>query len=310
MIVNAGSLIALQQSFNALFQSSLMAATPVWSKVAMEIQSTHKAEIHQWLGRVPQMREWIDEKSVDGLRGFQYTITNKDYEMTIGVDRNDIEDDMLGMYQPRIREMGVRASYHPDKLLSAARAAGHTTACYDGQYFYDTDHVEGDSGSQSNYLTGTGTTLSTLGADFFTAQAAMMALLDDKGEPFIEPAMVVAGYMDMPSQWLVTCPPALYSLFYQLFNAQVISQTSNTLFRAAQLVPDSRLTDTNDWYLDFVGGIVRPYIKQTRKPPVMVSLVDPNMTESVFMTREFKFGVESRGAISYGLWQYSSQTHN
>ena len=29
---------------------------------------------------------------------------------------------------------------------------GEATVCYDGQYFFDTDHVEGDSGTQSNDL--------------------------------------------------------------------------------------------------------------------------------------------------------------
>lgn len=308
MEVNASTLIALQRSFNALFQKSLQSATPLWSLVAMEIMSTHKLELYQWLGRVPQMREWIDVKEVDKLRGFQYTITNNDYETTIGVDRNDIEDDMLGMYTPRIQEMSLRASYHPDKLLSAARVANG--ACYDEKNFYAVDHEEGDSGAQSNLLTGTGATTDDLRDDFYAARAALMKYRDDKGEPFIEPAVLAAANLQTASPFIVTCHPDLWGPFDVLFNAPLIANTSNTLYRAARLIPDSRLTDVNDWYLDFAGGIVKPFIKQTRKAPVVVSLTDPNATERVFMQKEFLYGVESRGAVNYGLWQYSAKISN
>ena len=38
-------------------------------------------------------------------------------------------------------------------LINAALLAGESTVCFDGQYFFDTDHSEGDSGSQSNDIT-------------------------------------------------------------------------------------------------------------------------------------------------------------
>jgi len=307
MMVNGSTLIAIQQSFNALFQRSLMETTPLWPLLAMEITSTHLAEIHQWLGRVPQMREWIDVKVINPLLGFQFIITNKDYESTIAVDRTHIEVDMLGMYPPRIEEMSVRAAMHPDKLLSTARSAGETTKCYDEQFFYDTDHAEGSSGAQSNELTGSGVALADLTTDFYAARAALMNFKDDQGEPFIEPGVLMAA---TAPQFLVTTPTALWGLFDQLSKADVIAQTTNTLKQNFRLAVDSRLTDANDWYLDYVGGIVKPFIKQTRKNPVFVSLTDPNSSERVFMQKQFLYGVESAGAVDYALWQYSVKTKN
>jgi phage major head subunit gpT-like protein len=307
MIVNASTLIALQQSFNALFQRSMMGVSPIWPLVAMEIQSVHAAEIHQWLGRVPQMREWVDTKQVDGLHGFQFTITNKDYESTLGVNRNHIVDDMLGLYLPRIQEMGLRAATHPDKLLSAARVAGAATVCYDGQFFYDTDHSEGDSGTQSNLLTGSGVTTANLATDFRAARAAMLKLKDDRGEPLIESAMLL-DRANPP--FVVTCPPDLQGHFEELLNATMLNNTSNVLQNAARLVVDVRLADTNDWYLDYVGNVVKPFINQTRQAPMFVSLTDPNSSERVFMQKEFLYGVEERRAVDYGLWQYSAKIVN
>lgn len=307
MIVTAGTLIALQGSFNALFQQALAGVTPIWPLVAMEIRSTHAAEIHQWLGRVPQMREWVDTKQIDSLMGYQFTITNKDYESTIGVNRNHIVDDMLGIYQPRIREMALRAATHPDKLLATARVAGTTALAYDGQPFYSATHVEGASGTQNNLLTGTGLTTSALATDFRSARAAMLKMKDDRGEPLIESAMLI-DRANPP--FVITAPPDLQGNFEELLNGTLINNTSNVLVGAARLVIDARLTDTTDWYLDYSGNVVKAFINQVRQPPQFVSLTDPNSSDRVFLVKEFLYGVEERRAVDYGLWQYSIKVVN
>lgn len=310
MEVNASTLVALQQSLNALFQQSLQSATPLWPTHAMEVPSSHETETYQWLGRVPQMRRWIDTKIIQGLSGFQYQIRNDPYESTIAVKRNDILFDKLGMYQPRISEMGLRARYHPDKLLSEARAAGATTNGYDEQPFYGITHTEGNSGAQSNYLQGTGTAVNDLMDDLYAAMQAMMTYKDNQNEPFIEPA-VLAAAKNMPFKpWVVTAPPAMFGAFDKLQKATMLDSSDNTVAGSFDLVIDSRLTDVNDWYLDFVGGAIKPFIKQTVIEPHLVALTDPNSTERVFMTAEFLYGVESLGALGYGLWQFSIQTHN
>lgn len=307
MEVAASTLIALQRSFSARFNLAMATITPLWPLSAMEIQSTHAAEIYQWLGRVPQMREWVDVKAIDSLKGFQFTITNKDYESTIAVKRKHIQDDMLGMYPMRIAELGERAATHPDKLISAARVAGTTNLAYDGKAFYANDHQEGDSGVQDNLLAGSGTSLAQLTTDFYVAIGTLMSFKDDRGEPLIEASLLSEA---SAAQFLVTVPPALWGAFDQLLNANVISQTTNTLFKRARLAIDTRLTDANDWYLDYIGGNVKPFINQVREMPRLVSLTDPNSTERVFMQAEFLYGVEERRGVDYGLWQHSVKTVN
>lgn len=46
------------------------------------------------------MREWIGEREVQALAAYDYLIKNKKFEMTIGVPRDDIEDDKYGVYTP------------------------------------------------------------------------------------------------------------------------------------------------------------------------------------------------------------------
>ncbi len=56
--------------------------------------------------------------------------------------------------------MGYSAKVHPDEKIFGALAAGASSLCYDGQYFFDTDHpviVDGVASTKDNYdATGAG----------------------------------------------------------------------------------------------------------------------------------------------------------
>lgn len=201
LMMSAGTLVSLQKNFRALYNQAYEATVPVWPNVAMEAPSGGAEENYQWLGDVPGMKEWLDAKALEKLMGFQYTIRNKDWEATITVDRNDVEDDRLGIYRPKLLELGGEARRHPDELLSVVRRGGASGLCYDGQYFYDTDHVQGKSGTLSNKLTGTGVTLAQFTADFIAARAALRTFKNEQGKPFIRQS----GKLQLQ----VTIPPAL-----------------------------------------------------------------------------------------------------
>ena len=300
-LVNASTLVALQKSFQVLFQTTLDSTQPAWPRPAMESPSENAEENYQWLGRVPAMKEWLGSKTVEQLRGMSYLILNRDWESTIGVKRNHIEDDMLGMYRPRIAELASEGARHPDDLLSTVRVAGNTATglCYDGQQFYDMDHAEGDSGTQSNKLTGTGTTAAQVRADLFAAKAALRKFKDDRGKPYIRKM----GTLDV----IAVIPPDLEKTFDELNNPALGSTTPKT---PIDYEVDPYLTDVNDWYLDYVGGPVKPFIMQMRRRPILVALEDPNSSESVFLRQEFLYSVEARYNVGYGLWEYSILTTN
>lgn len=146
MIVTAASVAALQVGFKKAFQDAFNATRPEsdYQKVATVIRSTSKSETYGWLGKFPKMREWIGDRQVKDMETFGYTIVNKDFEATVGVDRNDIEDDNLGIYSPLFAEMGHSAAQQPDDMVFSLLKAGKTELCYDGQYFFDTDHPSFD----------------------------------------------------------------------------------------------------------------------------------------------------------------------
>lgn len=140
MIINPGALRAAFTGFSSAFQGGFAGVQPQWRRVAMLAPSSTRMTQYGWLGQLPRIREWLGDRVIQNLDTHAYTIVNKPWELTIGVDRDDFEDDNLGIYTPLFGEMGRATAVFPDELVYALLKAGFTTLCYDGQYFFDTDH--------------------------------------------------------------------------------------------------------------------------------------------------------------------------
>jgi len=145
MIINTATLQGAHKTFRVIFNQAFEGAPSQHQLVAMEVPSVGREQGYPWLGDFPTMREWIGDRVVKDLSVYDYTIKNKSFESTIGVDRDDIDDDLLGIYGPRIQGMAVAAKEHPDILVFGLLKLAFATRCFDGQYFCDTDHPWGDS---------------------------------------------------------------------------------------------------------------------------------------------------------------------
>jgi len=145
MIIKAAVLETLRQLFSGLFQDGLNAPGSEWEKIATRIKSSSKGNTYGWMGKFPRLREWIGSRTIKSIQEHGYTIMNKKFESTVGVDRADIEDDNLGMYNPLFLELGSSTREHVDENIYELLAAGFTTLCYDGQNFFDTDHPVNDT---------------------------------------------------------------------------------------------------------------------------------------------------------------------
>lgn len=154
---------ALRVGFKATFQAAFdsEAGKADYERIAEVVTSTSGEEKYGWLGELPGMREWVGPRVVHGLAEHDYAIKNKDFELTVSVDRNHIEDDTLGTYSTRFKALGRAAARHPNTLVFGALKAGFTSNCYDGQNFFDTDHpvigVDGKMTTVANTDGGAGT---------------------------------------------------------------------------------------------------------------------------------------------------------
>lgn len=156
MIITAASLLALQQGFNAAFQQGFGSVKTTMDLIAMRVPSTASIENYGWMKELPGMREWVGQRVINNLEASNAQLKNKNWEHTIGVDRNDVEDDKLGIYNNVLSIQGETVARHPDELVWGLLPNGFATLCFDGQYFFDSDHVGYDKNGAEVVWSNTG----------------------------------------------------------------------------------------------------------------------------------------------------------
>ena len=156
MIINQEALARLYTGFTAVFNAAFQDTQTWHEQVAMTVPANTRIMDYKFLLDFPMVREWIGDRQISSLEPKAYQVESKDWEATIEVDRNDIEDDQLGLYNPIISALAQEARKHPEKLIADLLTGGFTTACYDGQNFFATNHQVGE-GTASNFAGGSGT---------------------------------------------------------------------------------------------------------------------------------------------------------
>ncbi|MBI9092296.1 MAG: Mu-like prophage major head subunit gpT family protein [Desulfobacterium sp.] len=296
MIVNRAAINAVFTNLRTIFNKAFAETTSTWQKIAMRVPSNTKTEDYAWLSKFPKMKKWIGDKAVKALAAFKYTITNDDFEATVGVDRNDIDDDTIGIYAPQAQGAGESAKEFPDDLVYEAVNGSFANKCYDGQYYCDTDHPVGPEGKEVS-VSNKGTaplsnlTLALANASFGAARVAMRKFKDDEGRSLnVKPNVLLV-------------PPGLEVMANMLMtNEKLADDTPNPFKGMAEVVCDNRLESDTAWFLLDTTRAVKPFIFQERKAPKFVQQVDPE-SDDVFNRRILKFGCEARGASGYGFWQ-------
>ncbi len=159
-VITPALLESVNKGFRTEFQTGFKGVTALYTSLCTVVNSTSSEETYGWLGDIPKMREWIGDRVVHGLMAHGYSIKNRKFELTVGVKKDDIEDDKLGIYGPRFQFLGKSVAEHPDDLVFGELIPNAwAAACYDGQFFFDTDHPVGMPGAQttvSNLQAGSG----------------------------------------------------------------------------------------------------------------------------------------------------------
>lgn len=140
MIINRTNLQNLFTGYKASFQNAFAGITPDFTPFVLDVPSTTSQETYPWLGSTTSFREWLGDRVIQNLKVHDYTIKNRTFENTVGVPRESIEDDSFGVFNPMMSQLGQDAANHPALLVYEMLAAGFSRVCYDGQFFFDTDH--------------------------------------------------------------------------------------------------------------------------------------------------------------------------
>jgi len=266
------------------------AETPsMYDRISTLIPSDKDTEQYAWLGALPGVREFLDERQSQDMTPYSYAIKNKTWESTISVDRAALEDDLFGQIQLRIKQMASSAKQHLDILTFGMLAAGFTQNGYDAVPFFGT-HAQG--GAQSNR-----------GADALSAASlqnavtAMMRFTDDQGKP--------AGV----SPDLLVVSPELYwegrVLLESTYYPDPVSAASqvlamNPLMGSLKLLSSPYLVSPTNWFLLDTKRIVKAIVLQMRKDFEFTALDDE---DNAFMRDTLYYGVRARYNCGFGDWR-------
>jgi phage major head subunit gpT-like protein len=290
MLVNRANLDALFTTYlNKFTEAQKAAATRpnpnalMLEDIALAMTVTGAGTVHSWMEQIKSIHEWIGDRNIRNIKIGQLTVTNRDFENTISVKRNDIEDDQYGMFAPLIGMMGADAETLWIKLAVEALVGNGTWA--DGNVFFCSGRVMGDSGALTNAVT---TALSKAAVE--AGITAMQGWLLAGGEPAdVLPDCLVVG-------------PSLEATARQIIEAELVNDGNNVQVtnvspaRRLKLRVSNRLVGAHagKWFITATKGGIPLVAVQKRKLPKLVRK-DQETDENVFMKAEFLYGTDARG---------------
>jgi len=245
------------------------------------------------LGQITGLREWIGARAFEDLARFAYELPNRTFEKSLEVPVNDFEDDQYEGYVDVAGQIGYQCRMWPEDLVLEALQLGTSKLCFDGQYFFDTDHPidPANSGSTQYANRFTGTALSS--TNFSSTLAAMQRIAGRDGRP------LGAFRGDI----VLLVPPQLREVGKQIVEAEYLANgASNVNKGAARVVVEPRLgNEAINWYLVDGSSKFKPMLFQERKAPsdivTLMGQTDPN----VFEFDVYRWGVKARGAAGFAL---------
>ncbi len=285
MIINSQALRALDVSFSTLYNKGFSSKQPKHPLIATEVPSSTSEENYGWIGQLPKMKEWLDERTIANLNAYTYTIKNKTFESTIGIDREVLEDDRYGVYAPSFEMMGTEAATAPDETVFELLQKGFKEKCYDGQPFFSDQHKSGEK----TFSNKTDAKLSQ--ESFIAARTAIMSYTGDQDKPLkLVPNVLVV-------------PPALEMEARRILEAEMVDGSSNITKGLAKVEVVSELANDPDaWYLMVTNEPLKPMILQMRKKPKFTAL-NKDDDLNVFLKKKYLYGVDGRWNAGFGFWQ-------
>lgn len=274
--------------------------TTVWyPMISTSVSSSGPQNTYTWAMASTGMRKWLGERVAQTLASASYALVNEEWELTVEINRNDFDDDNLGVHDMWIAQNAQQSRRHKDTLAASLLKNGHATLCFDGQNFYDTDHpVAQNDSTYGTYINHFGST-ALASAGFRTVRQAM---LERKGEAN-QPLRVNPN--------LCQVPPALEGPAEDLFLAQYLAAGGSNQDRGkADILVTPELagdaTEDGTWYLHDTTTVIKPLVDQNRRALAINAIADPS-SERVFMNGVYTLAIDARYNMGYTLPFLSSK---
>ncbi len=300
------------------FLTGIQSAPRLHTNIAQTVNSDAPEEDYLFAGQVPRMTEWLDTRKPVDMFQKKLTVPNKVYEASIKADRFEKQDDRVGFFNGRIRELGTEAVNFVDELVfgtlidAAESATGSEGPAYDGQAFFDTDHVDPaaefttaqDNDRTSAAATGTTPTLAELEAAIDTHLVAFRTFRDDRGRKWWRNIKGVT--------WWLIVPPAFETVATKFIKSASLDSTNPAIINALTNIANFALivnteTANADRFITALGVPGRmPFLVQQRVTPVINMVTGDRagqIDDETFFNRFDFWGVYNRVGIGYGQWR-------
>lgn len=280
------------------------------SRVAhTNLNSDQKSEEYLLTSMTPAMRRWVGGRDAKRLLTESITLINEKFETTVVDARENWQYDKTGQLNTRLNDLVTRTMTHWNKLASELLIAGGSTLTYDGQYFFDTDHSFGLSGTLKNLLTASEvTTLNVTTAASPTAAEMADAIYgvinwfytfkDDVGEPINEGA----------ERFMVVVPANLAAPARTAATKAILNNGSGSLDNpllgsgfTIDVVPNPRLSTTTEFYVLREDGSLKPFILQQRGQVRLTAKAEGSDFEHD--TDQWEFGASAERIAGLFGWQ-------
>jgi phage major head subunit gpT-like protein len=256
--INDAALQELAKSLNAKWTAAY--AAPVQAQLlslATAYSSSTASNHYAFMEALGGWSEWNGARQFKDVASQDYQVLNKDFEMSIKMPKNQIEDDQIGMYVDLVPQM-VQGWFKKQQALIMNVLTANPLA-YDGvALFSAAGRTYGDNTIANKVTTALSSTT------FEAARVAMMSYLDHSGEPLaVMPDTLVVG-------------PALEKTAYDVVkNYFGIDSTSTIQVENFFATTGTRIVVSpylvgdyaNYWYLADTSDVVKGVLLQIREIP-------------------------------------------
>lgn len=304
MIITTDNLNALRVQFEARFQEAYDATEPWWTKLATEIPSSAKSNVYGWIAQQVKMREWVGSRIALNLKEHDYTLRNKSYEATIELDRDEVEDDNLGLFTSvTVPQLAQAAKKHPDQLIKTMIQSNTFVGptAFDGLALFHDAHLTYDAA---------GTTydnkfaLALTSDNFNTVWSTMAAYTGEDGEPLnVSPNLLIVPPQLKKTGLEIVKNEMIMRIAQNVAGAENVAAAAigNVMQGWAELLVIPEFANNGDrWYLADVSKGIKPIILQNRKADQFVTRDNPQ-DPKVFDIKKFTYGVENRRNVGVTL---------
>lgn len=303
MQVNSATLDALRTRFSMQFAAAY-GATPVWyTQLATTVPSDTKSNTYGWKAMQTRLREWIGPRQAQNLSEHPYTLVNKKFEGTVELDRDDIEDDNLGIFSAMtIPDLGNAARKHPDQLLVTALVSNTLAGplAFDGKNLFANDHPTYAKAAFTQTYDNLDLATELDQAGVGKAWAAMCSYLGENGDPLA----VMPNALIVPPQLKRRALTVMQSTTYALPGSigTVGSATVDNALRGWMevIVLPELAANPTVWYMADLSKPIKPFVYQERNKAELVARINPE-DPKVFDLDKFTWGVRNRCNVGVSL---------